>query len=101
MSKNDYTSPTFPTSALTLLRSHREQINELAEKTDFFDSAYGYRRLAHFANLDDLLIHLFYVENKRLPGSERNDNILERHEVLGPAHAPVSQIDLEIQNRRN
>lgn len=85
MKNSDYS---FPASTLTLLRSYRQHMTELAESTDFLSPSHGYQRLAHFSVLDDLLIHLFFQEYGRMPGSDDRDGINARPEELGPAHSP-------------
>lgn len=90
MKKSNYS---FPVSTLTLLRSYRQHMTELAESTDFLSPSHGYQRLAHFSVLDDLLIHLFIQEHGRMPSSDERDRINPRPEELGPAHCPNLDLD--------
>lgn len=68
---------------------------ELVQTTDFLSPTHGYQRLAHFATVDDLLINLFFIEHGREPGSDIRDDIGERVEELGPAHAPFVNVPVK------
>lgn len=80
---------TFPVSTVSLLRSHRKHMAELVASTDFLNPSHGYQRLAHFAAIDDLLVHLFVQEHSRAPGTDEKDRISERPEELGPIKPPA------------
>jgi hypothetical protein len=79
----------FPACAEQMLKSYREHIAELINTTNFLDPSHGYRRLTHFAQLDDLLSYIYYIENGRwLDDVPYFVDVPARPDVLGPFSLP-------------